>query len=127
MNADDLEKRVTQAVLDRWADLSGDHNPLHNDPAYARTTRYGGTILHGHLSLTWLTEWAMREWGAEWLQHGNLADLRFRAPLRPDVRYLVRAEPTDDSGARSLSILLPDGRAGVTATARLLPPRKEDR
>ena len=28
MSADDLVKQGTQETLDRWADLSGDHNPL---------------------------------------------------------------------------------------------------
>ncbi|MDO8211108.1 MaoC family dehydratase [Conexibacter sp. CPCC 206217] len=134
-----LTKQVDQATLNDWGELSGDLNPLHVDPAYAAGTRYGGTILHGHLTIAWLSEWALREWGAAWLTHGSLADLRFRAPLRPGVEYVVSGEPVESGGAESgargargdvrdgdvrLAVLLPDGSAGVTATARLARPER---
>lgn len=116
----DLRKSVEQPGMDRWAELSGDFNPLHCDPAYAAATRYGGTILHGHLTIAWLNEWALREWGAPWLSHGHLDGLRFRAPLRPGIGYVVRAEPVEGlRAAAALSVLLEDGTAGVTATARI--------
>ena len=124
MTASELHKRVEQGTLDLWADLSGDHNPLHNDPVYARDTRYGGTILHGHMTIAWLSEWGMSQWGADWLSLGHIADLRFRAPLRPDTPYVVRGEEADDPAQRRLTVELPDGSAGVTATARLLPPNR---
>jgi acyl dehydratase len=34
----------------RYADLTGDHNPLHFDEAYARATRPGRLIVHGGLT-----------------------------------------------------------------------------
>lgn len=132
-----LTKQVDQATLNDWGELSGDLNQLHVDPAYAAGTRYGGTILHGHLTIAWLSEWALREWGAAWLTHGSLADLRYRAPLRPGVEYVVSGEPAtsdgrdrerggsgerDGDGDVRLCVLLPDGSAGVTATARIAQP-----
>ncbi len=33
-----------------FADLSGDHNPVHLDDAYARTTRFGRRIAHGMIA-----------------------------------------------------------------------------
>jgi 3-hydroxybutyryl-CoA dehydratase len=38
-------------LIGRYADLTGDHNPLHVDREFARTTRMGGPIAHGTLSL----------------------------------------------------------------------------
>lgn len=58
---DDIEKgqgyltgsRVVtgEDVMD-FARLTGDHNPLHTDPEYARGTAYGAPIAHGMLTLS---------------------------------------------------------------------------
>ena len=39
----------TPAVVESWADLAHDRNPLHLDPAFAAKTRFGRPIVHGHL------------------------------------------------------------------------------
>lgn len=41
---------VTDELVRAFADLSGDHNPLHLDDQYAKTTRFGRRIAHGMLS-----------------------------------------------------------------------------
>jgi acyl dehydratase len=38
---------VTQEDFDRFAALSGDDNPIHVDPAFCATTRFGRTLAHG--------------------------------------------------------------------------------
>jgi len=40
---------LTQDDFDRFADLSGDHNPIHVDAEYARTTPFAATVSHGML------------------------------------------------------------------------------
>ena len=44
-----MEHTVTDAMIRAFAELSGDHNPVHLDDAFARTTRFGGRIAHGML------------------------------------------------------------------------------
>ena len=44
-----MEHTVTSAMLVAFADLTGDHNPVHLDDAFAKTTRFGGRIAHGML------------------------------------------------------------------------------
>jgi 3-hydroxybutyryl-CoA dehydratase len=39
---------ITRELIDIYADVVGDHNPLHTDPEYA-TPRFGGIIAHGTL------------------------------------------------------------------------------
>ncbi|MDH5020099.1 MaoC family dehydratase [Halobacterium rubrum] len=41
---------VTEETIEAYADLSGDHNPIHEDPEYASETMFGGRIAHGMLS-----------------------------------------------------------------------------
>ena len=43
------ERVITQADVDAFADVSGDHNPLHTDPAYGATTIFGECVAHGAL------------------------------------------------------------------------------
>ncbi|MEO1719304.1 MAG: MaoC family dehydratase, partial [Pseudomonadota bacterium] len=45
-----LSKRVTTADIALFADLSGDNNPVHVDPAYAETTIFKACIAHGILT-----------------------------------------------------------------------------
>ncbi|PVB61782.1 MaoC/PaaZ C-terminal domain-containing protein [Labrenzia sp. 011] len=41
-----------QADFDAFADLSGDDNPIHVDPAFSARTRFGRTVSHGMLLYT---------------------------------------------------------------------------
>lgn len=41
---------VTEEVIDAYADLTGDDNPLHRDEEYAAETMFGGRVAHGMLT-----------------------------------------------------------------------------
>ena len=43
-------REVTDEVIRKFADVSGDHNPIHLDEEFAKTTRFGKRIAHGMLS-----------------------------------------------------------------------------
>ncbi|GAA3668855.1 MaoC family dehydratase [Microbacterium marinilacus] len=43
---------VTQEDVDLFAKVTGDHNPIHVDAAFAATTPYATTIAHGLLTLS---------------------------------------------------------------------------
>ncbi len=45
-----IDRHVTDKLVRAFADLSGDHNPLHLDDEFARSTRFGARIAHGMLS-----------------------------------------------------------------------------
>lgn len=47
----------TQEQVQTFADLTGDHNPIHIDPEYAATTRFGQCIIHGHLGSSVFTKY----------------------------------------------------------------------
>ena len=78
-----LQKEITQEVIDRWAEVSTDFNPLHVDPEFAKKTRFGGTIAHGHIALSFLCEMMHRWLGSGWISGGRLAGIKFTAPIRP--------------------------------------------
>ncbi|MGN6268942.1 MAG: MaoC family dehydratase [Sphingomonas sp.] len=43
---------VTQAMIDKFADATGDHQFIHVDPDRAKLTPFGGTVAHGFLTLS---------------------------------------------------------------------------
>jgi len=45
---------VTQAMIDRFAEATGDYQFIHVDPVRAAETPFGGTIAHGFLTLSLL-------------------------------------------------------------------------
>ena len=43
-------REITDELICKFADLSGDHNPIHLDDEFAKNTRFGRRIAHGMLS-----------------------------------------------------------------------------
>ena len=43
-------REVTDEVILKFAEVSGDYNPIHLDEEFAKTTRFGKRIAHGMLS-----------------------------------------------------------------------------
>ena len=77
-----VTKALTQEKIARYADASGDRNPLHIDPAFAATTQFGGTIAHGMLVLAYISEMMIAAFGQSWSGNGSLK-VRFRGAARP--------------------------------------------
>ena len=49
---------VDQKAIDSFADVTGDHQFIHVDPAAAAQTPFGGTVAHGFLTLSLLSQMA---------------------------------------------------------------------
>lgn len=44
------ERHITDELVRKFAEVSGDYNPIHLDDEVAKTTRFGKRIAHGMLS-----------------------------------------------------------------------------
>lgn len=53
--ADSYSKVVTSADIENFAELSGDHNPIHLDDEFAATTLFEGRVAHGFLSASFIS------------------------------------------------------------------------
>jgi len=51
----EYERTVTAEDIEKFAQVSGDTNPLHRDAAYAAKTRFGEPIAHGMLSAGYIS------------------------------------------------------------------------
>ena len=93
-----VTKALTQEMIDAYARASGDFNPIHIDPDFARTTPMGGTIAHGMLVLASISEMMTAAFGEAWVRTGKL-EVRFRAPARPGGTITARARAmAEDAG-----------------------------
>ena len=46
----EITRTIEQADVQAFADLTEDHNPIHVDESFAKTTRFGRRIAHGMLT-----------------------------------------------------------------------------
>ena len=91
-------RTITQDEVDRFADLTGDHNPIHLDPEYAAGTPFGGTIVHGYLTLALvvpLMAEVVEVTGVATGVNYGLDRLRFPAPVRVGSRIRVTSTLSD--------------------------------
>ena len=112
-----IAHRVTQAQLARYADASGDHNPLHLDEEFAASTPYGRTVAHGMLVLAFVSELMARSFGRAWLCEGRMK-ARFRAPVFPGDTVTASASlkgTSDSRAAYGVVVRNQDGVDVVTA------------
>jgi acyl dehydratase len=88
-NLPSLKKAITQERIVRYAEASSDFNPIHVDETFAQQTELGGTIAHGMLIMSFMSQMMTVAFGLSWLRGGKL-DVRFRTPARPGDTVTVR-------------------------------------
>ena len=103
---------VTQEMIDKFADATGDHQWIHVDVERAKKEMPGGkTIAHGYLTLSLLPQLAPTLMKIEKRRRGlNYGSnrVRFTAPVPAGARVrlrqkLVKVEPVEDNGFRITS------------------------
>ncbi len=84
-----VRKVITDRDIEKFAEISTDHNPVHLDDEYARDTIFEGRIAHGMLTAGLVSAVI----GEQLPGHGTIymsQNLKFLAPVRPGD--LVHAE-----------------------------------
>ena len=104
MRLEGFERHITQEMIDAYAEASGDRNPLHVDPDFAKTTPYGGTIAHGMFTFTLVSQ-VMAD--ANWLgwANGGEIEVAFLGPVRPGDTVRVSGSVKDVSGSRAVCVV----------------------
>jgi 3-hydroxybutyryl-CoA dehydratase len=75
---------ITFTHLDRGAELIGDFNPLHVDDEFARSSHFGGRVLHGVLTSALMSA-----------PFGNLVAGTALGYLEHNARFLAAVRPGD--------------------------------
>ena len=110
----DVEFSIDAERVRAWAELSGDHNRLHVDPAFAATPPYGRCIAHGPILACMVGEMLATHLGPLWLS--TRTEFRFVAPVFVPSTVVAHVEITagtngsatvacaDDTGTTVLSV-----------------------
>lgn len=87
----EVSKAIGMEEIAQFSALTGDHNPLHFDTAFAAESRFGGVISHGMLTaglLSTVLGMHLPGTGAVYISQ----NLSFLAPVRPGDTITARAE-----------------------------------
>ena len=96
-----FEKIITADDLDKFADLSGDHNPLHMDEKYAARSEFKSRVVFGMLLGAWVSRLVGMDLPGKkalLLKEG----LEFKKPAYIGDKILVKGTVTHKSEATRL-------------------------
>ena len=121
-----VERTVTQSDIHRYAEASGDFNPVHVDPEFAAASPFGSTVAHGMMVISMVSQTMTAAFGDAWVETGKLK-VRFRAPVRPGDTIASYGRVTSvrpENGAKrvgcSVAVQRRDGEDAVTGQASVV-------
>jgi acyl dehydratase len=95
---------ITQARVNQFADATNDHQFIHTDAERARQTPFGGTIAHGFLTLSLLSDLLAACWpvpdGLEMGLNYGSDKVRYLAPVKTGQRIRARGKILEVSEKR---------------------------
>ena len=118
---------VDAGVIDAFAAVSGDTNPVHLDAAYAATTPFGERIAHGMLAAAYISAVLgvkLPGAGAVYLSQS----LRFRRPVKigdpVTAKVTVKALDAAKGHATLETVCLVGGKTVVDGEALVMVPKR---
>lgn len=112
---------VNRALLKKYADASGDQNPIHQDEAFAKSVGLPDVIAHGMLTMALVAKYVSEIAGgsAHVLEIGGRFTKPVIVPAGVDVDITVSATVTDvEEGKASLSLTASSAGVKVLGMAK---------
>jgi len=124
-----ISKTITEAVVNDFARVIGDFNPIHTDQAYAEKTPFKGRIAHGALSIGLFSNILgniLPGHGSIYLSH----EIKFLAPVRIGDTITATVEvieliPEKNRAKFRTICVNQEGKIVVDGVAWAMPPKKE--
>lgn len=120
-------RTFTQEDFNRFAELSGDDNPIHVDPEFAARTHFGATVSHGMLLYSVLSAAINRHIpGARQVGHEMMFPTGTPAGEEVRVRLEVQeVDPEHREAVLAVATIRPGGDAGLQGHTRVRLPEVE--
>lgn len=123
----EMTRVATAAVVEAFAELSGDANPVHLDEAYAKTTSFGERVAHGMLAGAYISAVIGTQLpgpGAVYLSQS----LKFRRPVRIGDEVTARVTVKELDARRGYVTLTTlcqvNGKTVADGEAWIMAPRR---
>ena len=113
----------SQTDVNKFAEITGDNNPIHIDKEYAQKTPFGKRIVHGFLAGAVFS----KVFGTQWPGEGTIylfQDMIFKAPVFVDQNYtarfkIVEIDEIKHRGTIECILEGTDGKVAITGVAKL--------
>ena len=124
-----FSRTITAEDVRKFAEVSGDDNPLHLDPEYAAGTPFGQPIVHGAFLLAVVS----KVLGRDYPGHGAVAvslSSRFLRPVPVGSEITVEVKVAEKIEARShvrakITVYNAEGKMACGGEAVFIPPKAE--
>ncbi|MES2203235.1 MAG: MaoC family dehydratase [Patescibacteria group bacterium] len=109
----EFEVEVTEELVSRFVELSGDTNPLHTSEAYAAATPFGGRVAHGMLLAGFFSQLVGMHLPGRYALYLSQT-LAFRAPCKLGTTVKIRGEVKSLSDATKTATIRTQALAADT-------------
>ena len=111
------EKQVTDEDVRKFADISGDYNPIHLNDDFAKDSMFGARIAHGILTASHISAVIGYIFpGPGWIYLGQ--SLQFRAPVKIGDTVHTAVEVTDTVAEKNIVELSTICKVGDTVVLK---------
>lgn len=96
---------ISKEQVRKYAELSGDFNPIHLELEKARKAGFENVVVHGAMLFAWIVECLYENYGEKLYGH-CCVEVRFVSPLFPDEYAKIKVEnkSSDDKGVINITI-----------------------
>ena len=124
-----VNRVITAEDVQKFAEVTGDDNPIHVDAEYAKTTRFGGPIVHG----VFLLGIVSKVLGRDFPGHGSVAvsiSAKFLRPVPVGAEITVEVKITEKiermKHIRGKVYVYVGNKMALGGEAVIIPPVKEE-
>ena len=112
---------VTEDMVNNFALVSGDKNPIHLDNEYAKNTKFGGRIVHGMLLASFISKIVANNYPGE----GSIyleQDLKFKNPcyLNDTITVIIELINYSNNKYHLKTLVMKDDKVLIDGNALIL-------
>jgi 3-hydroxybutyryl-CoA dehydratase len=116
---------VGRGEIGRYAEISGDYNPLHMDAEFVKSTPFKTNIAHGPIGLQTVFDAVARWLGTDGVPPGIRVDVSYRGPVHIDDTITCRAVGlADHAGDLVVTVRVGNQRDEEVLQGLVLVPRQ---